>query len=178
MITRAGDFGVRDLGPGDHDPVQSLIAAAFAQADEAELVEAVRESGDVLFELVAETAQGLAGHILFCRGRIESELSSGDRFRETAILGEMAVAPDRQNSGIGAALLHAGLARLDDGQEAIVFVVGHPDYYDRFGFTAAAAKPFSCKWQGPTFMARIAEPQDWMSEGGFLHFPEPYDHFE
>lgn len=171
-------FGIRDLETSDHDSSRALITLAFGQADEAELVEAVRQAGDVRFELIAETAEGLIGHIMFCSGRVETATECGPSMQDAAILGEMAVAPEKQKFGIGTAFVQAGLARLDEQNEEICFVVGHTDYYPRFGFSAGAALPFTCKWPGPAFMARIARSQDWMRRGGILHFPQAYDRFE
>jgi len=178
VIAACDGIEIRDLELSDHDSVRILITQAFGQADEADLVAAIRQTGDTRFELVAVSEGVLTGHIMICRGRIETMEESGRSMRDVAILGEMAVAPERQNRGIGTALVQAALARLDAVGAPICFVVGYPDYYPRFGFSAQAAAQFSCKWQGPAFMARITHPQDWMQFGGFLHFPKPYDRFE
>jgi putative acetyltransferase len=53
-------------------------------------------------------------------------------------LGPIAVAPEHQRRGVGAALVREALARADRRQEPLVLVLGHPAYYPRFGFRPAA----------------------------------------
>ncbi|MEX1249609.1 MAG: hypothetical protein WEA77_00235 [Hyphomonas sp.] len=70
----------------------------------------------------------------------------------------MSAKPGLQKSGIGSYLVRTGLEELDTLGEAFVFVLGHADYYPRFGFAAETARPFAAPWSGPHFMAiRLAE---------------------
>ena len=67
--------------------------------------------------------------------------------------------PDHQGRGVGEALCRAGIEAVRAlGAEAIV-VLGHPTYYPRFGFSAAAAKLIASPFAGnPAFMAMELEP--------------------
>ena len=68
-------------------------------------------------------------------------------------MGPVSVAPLMQRRGIGFALVRAVIERARESDAAIVFVLGAVDYYERFGFTVAAAAPFPCRYAGPHFMA-------------------------
>ena len=59
--------------------------------------------------------------------------------------------PQRQTPGIGSALIRAALAQPDRRGEEMVFLVGEPDYYGRFGFSAETAAPFASPYAGPYF---------------------------
>ncbi|MGE3871281.1 MAG: GNAT family N-acetyltransferase [Pseudorhodoplanes sp.] len=83
------------------------------------------------------------GHVLFTAVRLEGS----DLPVDAAILCPLAVVPQAQGQGIGSALVDAGLRRLADAGTALVFVLGDPAFYGRFGFIAAAphglAAPFA-----------------------------------
>ena len=102
-----------------------------------------------MLSLVAEHDGVVAGHIFFTPARIGS---SRPQLR-TLALGPMAVHPDHQRTGIGTALVEAGIAScLADGVDA-VFVLGHRGYYPRFGFTSAASR--GLRFRGPQFDANF-----------------------
>ena len=137
-------MNVRDAQPADHAAIRALLIAAFEGVAEADLVETLRASGDVAVELVAEEDGRLVGHIL---------LSKMDAPFPALALGPLAVAPERQNSGIGARLVEEAHRRARSiGYEAI-FVLGEPAYYQRFGYNLAAAAGFDSPYAGPYFMA-------------------------
>jgi putative acetyltransferase len=138
---------VRPALPADHAAIRAVETAAFGRPDEADIVEAVRAEGAALVELVAEAGGQIVGHILFSRMTV-----TPGRFM--AGLAPVAVSPGVQGRGIGAALCHAGIEALRAlGVQAVV-VLGHPEYYPRFGFSAAAAANIASPYAGsPAFMA-------------------------
>src|SRR5689334_11743687 len=93
---------IRYARAADHAAIAEIVEAAFGQADEARLVERLRGAEDVLFEMVAEEAGVIEGHILFSR-------LWADRDALFAALAPLAVRPGRQRSGLGSALVRAGL---------------------------------------------------------------------
>lgn len=136
---------IRPEGPSDAPAIAALLTRAFGGPAEAGLVAALRAAGDVAIALVAEDAGGaIAGHVLLSPMRAPFPALS---------LAPLAVAPDRQNAGVGAALVRAALARAEAEGWRGVFVLGDPAYYGRFGFTAAAAAGFASPYAGPAFQA-------------------------
>lgn len=98
-----------------------------------------------LLSLVAEEKGQLIGHIIFTKASIFPNNES----ISAQILGPLAVAPDTQNQGVGGKLIQAGLKQLRQTGVDIVFVLGHPDYYPRTGFTPAGANGFEAPYPIP-----------------------------
>lgn len=145
-------FFIRPARPEDIDAIAALNTSAFGGPDEARITRQLQADGDSLVSLVAVAEdESIVGHIEFFRILIDGQpLASG--------LGPMSAKPGLQKSGIGSYLVRTGLEELDDLGETIVFVLGHTDYYPRFGFSEEAAKPFTATWSGPHFMAlRLTE---------------------
>ena len=142
---------IRPERPDDVAAIREVNRLAFAQEDEADLVDALRAGGFAVASLVAEDAGRIVGHIFFSRLPIEA----AGRVIEAAALAPMAVLPDRQCEGIGSALVRAGLAVCREAGIAAVVVLGHPDYYPRFGFSSHAARGLRSPFPGagPAFMA-------------------------
>lgn len=137
-------IAVREERSGDQADVRHIIEAAFGRPDEAALVDALRAAGDLAFSLIA-TAHGV------CVG-----FAGLPRMRSPAgalALAPVAVLPEWQRRGVGKALIASALEGARHGGFATVFVLGNPDYYGRFGFTASAATRFPCVYSVPYFMA-------------------------
>ena len=103
---------------------------------------------------MAEDEDGLVGHILFSPAEI---LSMGTRVKGMG-LSPMVVLPDRQREGIGTQLVTEGLERLQENACPYVIVLGHPEYYPKFGFEPAEKHRIVCQWEGipsNAFMIRI-----------------------
>jgi putative acetyltransferase len=140
--------------PGDEAAIGDVVAAAFGQRQEADLVSKLRDSGDMVLSLVAEDAGRVIGHVAFSRVWIER-----DGARTPGIsLAPVAVLPERQRNGTARALIGAGHLRLKTLGEKIVFVLGDPDYYKRFGFSHELAKAFACVYQGEYLQALRLSP--------------------
>ncbi|HVI33667.1 N-acetyltransferase [Phenylobacterium sp.] len=143
---------IRYARPGDHPAIAAVVEAAFGQPAEARLVERLRAEEDALFELVAVEADEVVGHVLFSR-------LWADRYEMFAALAPLAVRPDLQNTGLGSALVRAGLESAKEFGAHGVIVLGHPAYYPRFGFSAETAAKVSSPYAGqPSFMALALEP--------------------
>lgn len=123
-----------------------MVAAAFRQPDEADLVDALRADGDALLELVAVEDGAIVGHLLF------SPLGT-DNGRRLAALAPLSVQPGRQKDGLGTALMEEGHRRLAAAGIEAVIVLGHPAYYPRVGYSAELAKTVGSPFKGPSFMA-------------------------
>lgn len=140
---------IRDERPGDEAAVRAVVAAAFGSPDEADLVDLLRARGEVVLALVAEIDGAVVGHVLFS----PLPVAGPGRTIEAVALAPLAVAPARQRTGVGAALVRAGHARLAAMGVPAVVVLGHPDYYPRFGFRASLAEGLVAPFSGPAFMA-------------------------
>jgi putative acetyltransferase len=135
---------VRPELPADRAAVREVNESAFGQPGEAGLVEALHREGAAAVALVAEIDGAVVGHILF--SPVEVEHAAG---RPVAGLAPMAVAPHLQRSGIGTALVRAGLACCREAGFAAVVVVGHAAYYPRFGFVPASRFGLRCEYDVP-----------------------------
>ena len=139
-------FWIRPAREEDMDEIVALNDLAFGGKEEGRIVRELAKSGESLLSLVASDDNIIAGHIQFFRIGMDGAPGAVG-------LGPMSVHPDFQKTGIGSGLIQMGLMALEGAGEQIVFVLGHPDYYPRFGFSAELARPFTCKWSGEAFMA-------------------------
>ncbi|HJQ85697.1 MAG TPA: N-acetyltransferase [Candidatus Binatia bacterium] len=135
---------VRPERPADVAAVDAIHRAAFVRADEARIVAELRRGHVEFLSLVAELDGAVAGHVAFSAVRID-----GPPAPPAAGLGPLAVRPDVQRRGIGSALVHAGLAACPGNGWRLVFVLGEPAYYSRFGFTLAA--PLGLRYESEAF---------------------------
>lgn len=134
---------------GERETVSTLAADLLG-------VQAVPET----LSLVAEVEGAVVGHVAFSPVAIE-----GCQDCPAYILAPLAVQPDRQQGGIGSALIEDGLQRLSARRVKVVFVYGDPAYYGRFGFSAEAAVAYSAPyklqypfgWQALVFDACVPE---------------------
>ena len=138
---------IRPEEPHDWPEIRALIEAAFGQGAEAGLVQRLREDGDLVLSLAADDGN-LIGHIAFSR----LALPEAPAVRACA-LAPLAVSPQRQGQGIGAALVREGLTRLSQDGMDLVLVLGEPDYYGGFGFATDLAKRLTTPYDGPSLQA-------------------------
>ncbi|HSB11115.1 MAG TPA: N-acetyltransferase [Blastocatellia bacterium] len=144
---------VRAEASEDHPAVRRVNELAFGQPNEADLVDALREKARPYISLVCLVDREIAGHIFFSPVTIESESESF-----TAMgLAPMAVLPLRQNQGIGSLLVREGLKECQRIGHNAVVVLGHPEYYPRFGFVPASSKGLRCEYDVPDDVFMVAE---------------------
>ena len=142
---------IRRETPKDIDSIRYVNEQAFGQKEEAEIIDKLRKRDVVTLSLVAVQADQIVGHILFSPVSVESEYSSF----EAITLAPMAVLPEYQRKGIGSQLVRVGLEECLRLGHEIMVVLGHPDYYPRFGFVPASTYSIKCKYDVPdeVFMA-------------------------
>ena len=135
---------IRPERPEDAAGVRHVNEAAFGQPAEAGIVDKLRHTCADSLSLVAAEDDAIRGHILFTPVTIEGAVR-----RVVGMgLGPMAVVPNRQQQGIGSQLVQRGLEILRQRGCPFVVVIGHPEYYPRFGFEAASKHGLVSQWPG------------------------------
>lgn len=123
---------IREERQEDIEAIGKLNDVAFkGSAEESRIIERLREDGDLLLSLVAVEDEQIIGHIAFSPMTIDGTQA------KLVGLAPMAVAPEKQRTGIGTALIEQGLQHLKERGVDAVFVLGHQEYYPRFGFKPA-----------------------------------------
>jgi len=161
---------IRDEIPADLEHVRRIIDAAFESSSESVLVANLRIQAAPIISLVAEDAGQvvgtIVGHIMFSPVTIDND--------DSMIFGlaPMAVAPNRQRTGVGSALIREGLTRCRNLGAAGVVVQRHPAYYPRFGFANASNFGISSEYDVPdeVFMAMELSPGGLQSLEGQVRY--------
>ncbi len=135
---------IRDEENMDLAAIHAVNAAAFPTPAEAILVDALRELAHPLVSLVAVDGETVVGHIMFTPVSL-----SGHSDLSIMGLAPMAVAPGKQRRGVGSALVRAGLERCRQLLVGGVVVLGHPEYYPRFGFLPATRFSLVSEYEVP-----------------------------
>jgi putative acetyltransferase len=130
----------------------------------------LRAEGAAVLSLVAEADGEIAGHVLYSRLRIDPDADGA------SALAPVAVAPERQKQGIGTRLIEQAHRMLATRGEKIVFVLGDPAYYGRFGFSVGAATPFRTPYDGE-YMQALAFTAD-APKSGAVHYPVAFEGLE
>lgn len=127
----------------DRQGISKVVLAAFGAEQGTEITGLITDlladpSARPLLSLVATANDNIVGHILFTNARIKHS----QRIVSSSILAPLSVHTQHQNQGIGGRLIKEGLKQLKAAGVELVFVLGHPGYYPKHGFTAAGIKGF------------------------------------
>jgi putative acetyltransferase len=170
MQDAATRFSIRPESPGDFPAVWNVHREAFGRDDEANLVEQLRTEGFARVSLVATRGNLIVGHVLFSQLAIvtpEGPIAG-------LSLAPLAVLPEFQAQGAGSQLCREGLTVCRAQQHRIVIVLGHADYYPRFGFSPELALPLESPYAGPSFMAAELVPGALTGVRGRVVYPPPF----
>jgi putative acetyltransferase len=157
----------------DAPRIRHVNELAFGQPAEANLVERLRQACTDSLSLVA-VDDAVVGHILFTPVVVESE---GRRVLGVG-LGPMAVLPDRQRQGMGSQLVRGGLDILRERGCPFVVVVGHPEYYPRFGFEPASVHGLASQWEAvpdAAFMVLVLDELAMVGVSGVAKYREEFN---
>jgi len=145
---------IRDEIAADFEAVQSLHLAAFEGDGESRLVKALHSRARPLVSLVAEQDGAVIGHILFSPVTLDAAPSL-----QLMGLAPMAVLPEQQRRGVGAALVEGGLECCREIGVGALVVLGHPNYYPKFGFTPSASFGIKSQYDVPVEAFMLLELQ-------------------
>lgn len=158
----------------DHDAVAQVITSAFARADEARLVEALRREPDFIprLSLVADEGGAVTGHLLFTAAPIVGDA----RVWPALALAPLSVRPAWQRKGVGSQLMRHGLDECRRLGHQLVVVLGHAAYYPRFGFTSAQAAGIEAPFpvRNESFMALELVPGAFDGVKGTIRYAPPF----
>jgi putative acetyltransferase len=158
----------------DIEAIDKVNRKAFGQEEEVVLVQRIRDSSDFIPELslVAVKDSRVVGHILF--SQIHIDTAEGDV--AALSLAPMAVLPEFQNTGIGSQLVGIGLEKCQTLGHSIVIVIGHPEYYPRFGFVPARKMGLDLPFSVPdeAFMVCELVPATLDGIDGMVIFPPEF----
>jgi putative acetyltransferase len=136
---------IRKEQPQDVPEIRRVNIRAFGRKQEASVVDKLRENCDSILSLVALTGGKIVGHILFSPAVIE-----GQHGKLVGLgLAPLAVLPEYQRKGIGTELMQTAIARIKEGGCPYIIVIGHPEYYTRFGFERASQFGIRSEWEVP-----------------------------
>ncbi|GAA2679455.1 N-acetyltransferase [Streptomyces aculeolatus] len=154
--------------------IREITLAAFGREHEADIVDKLRADETAWIEglslVVAESAAdgaAVLGHVLLTRGGI------GDT--PALCLGPVSVRPELQRGGVGSAVVRAALAAAAARGERYVVLVGHPEYYPRFGFTRASAYGIRLSVEAPDeAVMALALDEAHPLPGGMIRWPAAF----
>lgn len=141
---------IRESSQKDNSAINDLYLKAFGEEKGQEIADLVNDllkdkTAMPILSLLAED-NAIQGHILFTKVSISGAPDS----LSAQILAPLAVMPENQSKGIGAALINEGLKRLKEAKTDLVFVLGHPTYYPKCGFkNDAGAKGYEAPYTIP-----------------------------
>ena len=165
-----GKIEIRESAPEDVAAIEEIYPLAFPDEDLLPVVRDLLHEGAGVLSLVAVVDGAVAGHVIFTRCGIEGTTA------EVSLLAPLAVVPDRQRQGVGTALVHEGLRRLEKSDAERVYVLGDPVYYGRFGFLpddeVAPPYPLPSEWRdawqslglrenSPPLRGKLSVPPSW-----------------
>lgn len=155
---------IREERPEDVGAIRDVNKRAFGQDQEGDIVDALRSNGAALLSLVATLDGEIVGHIMYSSATI-GEVTG-------AALGPMAVVPEHQRLAIGSKLIEAGNDRIRHAGWPFVMVLGHADYYPRFGFTPAGPLGITCEWEVPedVFMVLVLDQAKMQGVSGLAKY--------
>jgi putative acetyltransferase len=146
---------IREEQQGDIAAIREINDQAFGQTQEGEIIDQLRGCCEELVSLVATEGEKIVGHILFSPAIIEGD---GEEVRGMG-LAPMAVLPEYQRQGVGSMLVQKGIEKIREMGYPFIIVLGHAEYYPRFGFEQASIYGIKSQWDVPdeAFMVMILD---------------------
>ena len=167
------DVKIRKEEEKDYKRVYEVNRLAFQQENESKLIEKIRKGENFVPELslVAEIDDEIVGHILFSKINI-----IGDAIFRSLALAPMAVIPEFQKQGIGGKLIKKGIEKAKELGFDSIIVLGHKEYYPKFGFQKASKWGIKCPFDVPdeVFMAIELANKALENKAGTVKYPKEF----
>ena len=161
---------IRPEEPQDRAAIYELNVLAYGRDDEAKLVEDLRQGHHAKMSLVVDAGGTIVAHIMFSAVQIMTDAGP----MQALALAPLAVHPSQQQHGIGSTPVKDGLYLVAQHHHRVVLVVGDPDFYGRFGFSAELTKNLKCKFAGENFLALELKPGALKGVEGMVMYPPPF----
>ena len=157
LVENADAVEIQQETAADYSKVRVVNVAAFKRDNEANLVDALRNNNDAFvreLSLIANRGNEIVGYTLFSKIKI-----AGHENHRDLALGPVAVKPEFQGQGIGSQLIRTGLRKAAELGYDSVLLLGHPEYYPRFGFKPASHWNITTSYNAPaaTFLRELRE---------------------
>ena len=156
---------IRDETEADYAAIDRVNDLAFKETAQSQIIRELRKTDDALWSQVLLKNGDIIGHLMFYKVWLNGDLI-------TAGLGPLSILPQYQRQGYGGDLIHSGLKKCDPMQHQIIFLLGHTEYYSRFGFSSELGAQYKSPWPRPAFMGLSLNPNAPIS--GTLTFPKAY----
>ena len=168
-------FVIRSESDGDARGIRRVIVAAFRAKMEADLVEALRKHGALIVSLVACAGGEIVGHAAFSPMHADGQPDRDDVLG----LAPVAVSPQWQRQGIGSALIRRGLDECRRRAVTVVFVLGAPGFYARFGFIPARTRGLRSVYEAPPDAFQMLSLNDTFAapSRGLIRYRPEFDSF-
>ena len=162
----------RQEEPDDQLAIRRVNEHGFDGGQEADLVDALRQANAIILSMVAVDGEDIIAHVLFT----EILVTQADTQFAALGLGPMAVLPSHQRKGIGTQLLKIALDKCRRLDYDFVVVLGHPEFYSRFGFSPAKSYGFSCEFDAPdeAFMVLELRENGLAGRSGTVHYRDEF----
>ena len=161
---------IRPETPQDKEAIRQVHYDAFDREAEAKLVEDLRDGGHARLSLVAEANKQVIGHAMFSAVQIMTDAGP----MQALALGPVAVLSELQRKGIGSALIKDGLYLCAQRHHRVVLLLGDPNFYGRFGFSADLTRSLKCRFAGEDFMALELVQGALNGVEGLVMYPPPF----
>ena len=167
---------IRTERPSDIKTIHALECAAFGRREEADIVDKLRDAGALWLSQVALHDGGIVGHAAYSLVTI----TDAETIHEFPALGPIGVLPEFQKRGIGRALIEAGFEAVQKAGYGLLFLVGHPSYYPRFGFQPALPLGFTSDYvtdprRHEHFMVRVFDQRLIGHARGHMRYHAAFD---
>jgi putative acetyltransferase len=169
--------GIRAEVLADVEAIRRVNELAFGRPEEADVVDRLRQARIPFLSLVAEDGGAIVGHVLFTPAIVDVGQDGEQRIAGMG-LAPLAVLPERQRQGIGSLLVRCGLDLLRADGCPFVIVLGHAEYYARFGFERASVHGLACQWKGvpdEAFMVLVFDSDAMRGVSGIARYRDEFD---